>query len=217
MSTIQKYWDNNFDIKMDSGTLPSIQNLIGYNNSLTMVTYQRLKLNNRCIDSCHRSQRKKATMTRRRFASLSLSETPVEIKSKLAEDAKPHKILRTFSSPAYVNAPESVPGNQQNRVDSNVEQELVTNLQSRLSPLTSSGITNSLTSHLASSCSKQNISKIPSNYEGNLYYDSDHILPNRSRGLGNGCLRLQSSQDVSRMDIANPIYSMKSSKDYKGK
>ena len=215
MSTIQKYWDTNFDIKMDSGTFPSIQNLIEYNNSLTMVTYQRLKLNNRCIDSCHRSQRKR--ITRRRFASLSLCETPVEIKSKMADVVKPHKILRSFSSPAYVNAPQSVPENQQNKVDSNVEQELVTNLQSRLSPLSSSGITNSLTSHLASSCSKQNISKIRSNHEGNLYYDSDHILPNRSRGLGNGCLRLQSSQDVSRMDIANPTLSMKSSKDYKGK
>ena len=218
MSTVQQYWDTNFDIKMDPSRLPNIQDLLGYKDSLTMVTYQRSKMNNRCTDSCHRPQRKRATMTRRRFESLSLSETPVEMKSEKAEDARPHKMLRSFSSPAYVEVPQSVTECSKNMDDSNLERDSVTDLQSRLSPLTSTGITNFLKSNLASSPSRKlNSSKISSNYGTNLYNKTDHIQQNWNRGIGNDSLRLQPAQDNSRKDIKSPVLSPTPSNDYKGK
>ena len=219
MSTVQKYWDTNFDIKMDSSVLPTIQGLLGYKDSLAMVTYQRSKMNNRCTDSCHRPQRKRATMTRRRFESLSLSETPLEMKkSEAAEDARPPKMLRSFSSPAYVEVPQSVPESLEHMDDLNLERDSVTDLQSRLSPLTSTGITNFLKSNLASSQRrKQNSSQISSNYGKNLYHEPDHIQQNWNRGIGNDSLRLQPAQDNSRKDIKSPVLSPTPSNDYKGK
>ena len=218
MSTVQKYWDTNFEGKMDSSTLPNIQGLLGYKDSLTMVTYQRSKMNNRCIDSCHRPQRKRATMTRRRFESLSLSETPLEMKSEVAEDARHHKILRSFSSPAYVEAPQSVPESSEKIDDLTLEGDSVTDLQSRLSPLTSYGITNLLKSTIASPPRrKQNSSKMSSNYGTNLYHEPDHIQQNWNRGIGNDSLRLQPSQDNSRKDIESPVLSPTPSTVYKGK
>ena len=218
MSTVQKYWDTNFDIKMDSSVLPTIQGLLGYKDSLTMVTYQRSKMNNRCTDSCHRPQRKRATMTRRRFESLSLSETPLEMKSEKAEDARPHKMLRSFSSPAYVEVPQSVTESSKNMDDSNLERDSVTDLQSRLSPSTSISITNFLKSNIASSQRrKQNSSQISSNYGKSLYHEPDHIQQNWNRGIGNDSLRLQPAQNNSRKDIKSPVLSPTSSNNYKGK
>ena len=218
MSTVQKYWDTNLDVKMDSSTLPNIQGLLGHKDSLTMVTYQRSKMNNRCTDSCHRPQRKRATMTRRRFESLSLSETPVEMKSEKAEDARPHKMLRSFSSPAYVEVPQSVPESSKHMDDLNLERDSVTDLQSRLSPLTSTGITNFLKSNLASSPSRKlNSSKISSNYGTNLYNKTDHIQQNWNRGIENDSLRLQPAQDKLRKDIKSPVLSPTPSNEYKGK
>ena len=216
MSTVQKYWDTNFDVKMDSNTLPTIQALLGYKDSLTMVTYQRSKMNNRCTDSCHRPQRKRATMTRRRFESLSLSETPLEMKSEAAEDARPPKMLRSFSSPADVEAPQSVPESSEHDLD--LERDSVADLQSRLSPLTSYSITNSLKSNIASSPSrKQNSSQISSNYGKNLYHEPDHIQQNWNNGIESDSLRLQTAQDNSRKDIKSPVLSPTPSNDYKGK
>ena len=219
MSTVQKYWDTNFDIKMDSSTLPTIQGLLGYKDSLNIVTYQRSKMNNRCTDSCHRPQRKRATMTRRRFESLSLSETPLEMKkSEAAEDARPPKMLRSFSSPADVEVPQPVPESSEQMDGLNLERTSVTDLQSRLSPFTSYDITNSLKSNIASSPHrKQNSSKVLSSYETKLYHEPDHIQQNWNRGIGNDSLRLQPAQNNSRKDIKSPVLSPTSSNNYKGK
>ena len=218
MSTVQKYWDTSFDIKMDPSRLPNIQDLLGYKDSLTMVTYQRSKMNNRCTDSCHRPQRKRATMTRRRFESLSLSETPLEMKSEVAEDTRPHKMLRSFSSPADVEVPQPVPESSEQMDGLNLERTSVTDLQSRLSPFTSYDITRSLKSNIASyPHRKQNSSKVLSSYETKLYHEPDHIQQNWNRGIGNDSLRLQPAQNNSRKDIKSPVLSPTSSNNYKGK
>ena len=102
--------------------------------------------------------------------------------------------------------------------DLTLERDSVTDLQSRLSPLTSYGITSSLKSTIVSPPRrKQNSSKISSNYGRNLYHEPDHIQQNWNRGIGNDSLRLQPAQDNPRKDIDSPVLSPTPSNDYKGK